>query len=132
MVQDDEVLWCVGFGGSSIAPFVTSSGQGTAPMLTGYAAAVQIAGGSALGSRAWPIAARVFGAGALLFVAAVAAMPESQHSAELALALPFAVAALGVMPFARGEAVRPRLRTLGVLAAAASLHVAAATSVSRS
>src|SRR5712692_9898369 len=84
LVQQDEVLWCVGFGGASVAPFVTSSGEGTAPMLAAYAAAVQIAGGSALGSRAWTIAARVFGAAATLFVAGIAVLPGAQHSAELA------------------------------------------------
>ncbi|MGZ6144117.1 MAG: DUF2339 domain-containing protein, partial [Myxococcales bacterium] len=129
LVQDDEPLWCVGFGGAAIAPFVTSTGQGTAPMLTAYAAAVLIAGGSALGSRAWTIAARVFAAAAALFVVAIAALPQSQHSAELALALPFAVCALGVLPFARA-AIRPRLRTLGLLAGGAAVNVAATSFVS--
>jgi len=124
LVHDDEPLWCVGFGGAAIAPFVTSTGQGTAPMLAAYAAAVLIAGGSALGSRAWVIASRVFGAAALLFVAAIAWLPKAQHSAELALALPFAVAALGVLPFARGAVVRPRLRTLGLLAGLAAIDLA--------
>ena len=122
LVQDDELLWCVGFGGAAIAPFVTSTGQGTAPMLAAYAAAVLIAGGSALGSRGWTIAARVFGAASLLFTGALMALPRSQHSAELALALPFAVAGLGVLPFAKGAAIRPRLRTLGILAAVAALN----------
>jgi hypothetical protein len=123
LVHDDEPLWCVGFGGAAIAPFVTSTGQGTAPMLAAYAAAVLIAAGSALGSRPWLIAARVFGASALLFVVGLEMLPRSQHSAELELALPFAVAALGVLPFAHGAVVRPRLRTLGVLAAAAAIRV---------
>src|SRR5438105_8369858 len=43
LLQEDELLWCVGFGGAAVAPFVTSSGQGTAPMLAAYAAAVLIA-----------------------------------------------------------------------------------------
>ncbi|MCA1827216.1 MAG: DUF2339 domain-containing protein [Myxococcales bacterium] len=125
LVHDDEPLWCVGFGGAAIAPFVTSTGQGTAPMLAAYAAAVLIAAGSALASRPWVIAARVFGAAALLFVGAIMVLPASQHSSELALALPFAVAALGVLPFAHGAAIRPRLRTLGLLAGAAALNLAA-------
>jgi len=131
LVQADELLWCVGFGGAAVAPFVTSSGQGTAPMLTAYAAAVLIAGGSALGSRQWSIAARVFGAASALFVGAIAVQPGAQHSAELALVLPFAVAALGVMPFAQGASIRPRLRTLGLLAGAAAVHVADSGSISR-
>ena len=129
--QHDEPLWCVGFGGAALAPFVTSTGEGTAPMLAAYAAAVLIAAGSALGSRAWPIAARVFGGAAALFVAALVALPASQHSVELALALPFAVGALGVIPFAEGAAIRPRLRMLGLLAGAAALNVAAGNSLSR-
>ena len=131
LLQDDEPLWCVGFGGAAIAPFVTSTGQGTAAMLSAYAAAVLIAGGSALGSRAWTIAAQVFGAAAALFVAAIATLPSAQHSAELALALPFAVSALGVLPFARGESIRPRLRTLGLLAGAAAVHLAFAQPISQ-
>jgi hypothetical protein len=131
LVQSDEPLWCVGFGGAAIAPFVTSTGHGTAPMLAAYAAAVLIAGGSALGSRAWPIAARVFGLAAALFVLALLSLPGIQHSAELSLALPFAVAALGVMPFAQGAAIRPRLRTLGLLAGAAAHQVATTGYVSR-
>src|SRR5205823_987868 len=124
LLEGDEALWCVGFGGAAIAPFVTSTGQGTAPMLAAYGTAVLIAGGSALASRPWMIAARVFGAGAALFTFAVMAMPAWQQSAELALALPFVVGAFGVLSFARGEMLRPRLRTLGILASAAALHLA--------
>ena len=126
LLQEDELLWCVGFGGAAVAPFVTSSGQGTAPMLAAYAAAVLIAGGSALGSRPWIIASRIYGAAAALFTVAIVALPERQHSAELAVGLPFAAAGLGVLPFAHGKVVRPRLRTLGLLAAAAALYAAAA------
>ena len=123
LVHEDEALWSVGFGGASLAPFVTSTGRGTAPMLTAYAAAVLIAGGSALGARAWRTASRLFGASALVFVAAIALLSRAQWSAQLALALPFAVAALGVLPFA-GREVRPRLRILGLLAGAAAIHLA--------
>ena len=123
LLEADEPLWCVGFGGAALAPFVTSTGQGTAPMLAAYAAAVLIAGGSALGSRPWGVAARVFGAAAALFTFAVLAMPLQQRSAELALALPFVAGAFGVVPFARGAILRPRLRTLGLLAAAAAIHL---------
>jgi hypothetical protein len=126
LVEGDEPLWCVGFGGATVAPFVTSSGQGTAPMLAAYGAAVLIAAGSALGSRPWGVAARIFGAGAALFTVALLAMPLHQHSAELALALPFVTGAFGVVPFARGAILRPRLRTLGLLAAAAALHLVTA------
>src|SRR5438445_729546 len=46
LTEADEPLWCVGFGGAAVAPFVTSTGQGTAPMLAAYAAAVLVAAGS--------------------------------------------------------------------------------------
>jgi hypothetical protein len=128
LLEGDEPLWCVGFGGAAIAPFVTSTGQGTAPMLAAYAAAVLIAGGSALGSRPWTMAARVFAAAAALFTFAVLAMPLQQRSAELALALPFVAGTFGVVPFARGAVLRPRLRTLGLLAAAAAVHLIAVAS----
>jgi hypothetical protein len=94
-------------------------------MLFAYAAAVLIAGGAALGSRAWSVAAVVFGAAAALFVVATLALPQAQHSAELALALPFVVAVAGVLPFAKGAAIRPRLRTLGILAGGVALFFAA-------
>ncbi|MGZ6123748.1 MAG: DUF2339 domain-containing protein, partial [Myxococcales bacterium] len=126
LVEGDEPLWCVGFGGAAVAPFVTSTGQGTAPMLAAYGAAVLIAGGSALGSRPWAVAARVFGAAAALFTFSVLAMPRHQGSAELALALPFVAGAFGVVPFARGAVLRPRLRTLGLLASAAALRLVTA------
>ncbi|HZR10524.1 MAG TPA: DUF2339 domain-containing protein [Myxococcales bacterium] len=124
LVEGDEPLWCVGFGGAAVAPFVTSTGQGTAPMLAAYGAAVLVAAGSALASRPWSVAAKIFGAGAVLFTVAVGAMPLQQHSAELAVALPFVAGAFGVLPFARGAILRPRLRTLGLLAAAAALRLA--------
>lgn len=127
LLEGDEPLWCVGFGGAAVAPFVTSTGHGTAPMLAAYGAAVLIAGGSALGSRRWTVAARVFGAAAALFTFAVLAMPLSQRSAELALALPFVAGAFGVVPFARGAFLRPRLRTLGLLAAAAAFRLVTAS-----
>ena len=124
LVEGDEPLWCVGFGGAAVAPFVTSTGQGTAPMLAAYGAAMLVAAGSALASRPWSVAAKIFGAGAVLFTVAVSAMPLGQHSAELALLLPFVAGGFGVLPFARGSFLRPRLRTLGLLAAAAALRLA--------
>jgi len=120
--ERDEPLWCIGFGGAALAPFVTSTGAGTAPMLAGYAAAVLVAGGSALGARPWRIGSRVFGAAAALFTFALAWMPEAQHGPWFALALPVTVAAAAALPFAQGDTLRPRLRTLGLLAAVASLR----------
>ena len=123
--EGDEALWCIGFGGAALAPFVTSTGEGTAPMLAAYATAVLVAGGSASGARAWRVGARVFGIAATLFVIALAQMPVSQHGPLLALALPFIVALGGALPFARGDTLRPRLRTLGLLGAFAAVRLAA-------
>jgi Predicted membrane protein (DUF2339) len=119
-VENDEPLWCVGFGGAAIAPFVTSTGHGTAPMLAGYATVVLVAGGSALGSRRWSVGARVFALSAVAFTLALLAMPRAQHGALFALALPLVVAGAGVLPFTQGPALRSRLRTMGALAAFAS------------
>src|SRR6267378_4041333 len=82
LIEADEPLWCVGFGGACIAPFVTSTGQGTAPM------------------------------------------PASQNAPLFALGLPLVVAGFAVLPFARGQVLRPRLRTMGLLAAGAAFRLA--------
>src|SRR5712664_1613900 len=124
LIEADEPLWCVGFGGASVAPFVCSTGQGTAPMLAAYAAGVLVAAGSGLGSRPWFVAGRVFAAGAALFTAALAVMPASQHAPLLALGLPLVVSGFAVLPFARGEVLRPRLRTMGILTGLAALRLA--------
>jgi hypothetical protein len=123
--ERDEPLWCIGFGGAALAPFVTSTGQGTAPMLAGYAAAVLVAGGSALGAREWRIGGRVFGAAAALFVLALGILPVVQHGPWLALALPFVAAIGGTLPFAQGDTLRPRLRTLGLLGVLAAFRCVA-------
>jgi hypothetical protein len=93
-------------------------------MLAAYAAAVLVAGGSGLGSRRWFVAGRVFAAGAALFTVVLLAMPPSQNGPVLALGLPLVVAGFGVLPFAHGEVLRPRLRTMGLLAALAALRLA--------
>src|SRR3989440_3023102 len=126
LTEADEPLWCVGFGGAAVAPFVTSTGQGTAPMLAAYAAAVLVAAGSGLGSRPWFIAGRIFAAGAALFTVALLCMPASQNAPLLALGLPLVAAGFAVLPFARGEVLRPRLRTMGLLAGGAALRLAVA------
>jgi len=123
--EDDEPLWCVGFGGAAFAPFTTSAGEGTALLLATYAFAVLIAAGSALGSRRWRVAGGVFAAANALFTLALSALPVAQHGPLLAMALPLGVAAIAVFPFAHGPVLRPRLRTLGLLSAAASLAYAA-------
>ena len=124
LLDEDEPLWCVGFGGAAVAPFVTSTGQGTAPILAGYAAVVLVLGGFALGARPWPVAAKVFGAACVLFTGALLAMPEAQSAQGYALALDLLVAGSIVFFSPTGEVLRPRLRTLGLLAAISAHFVA--------
>jgi hypothetical protein len=128
--ENDEPLWCAGFGGAAIAPFVASPDEGSAALLGAYGLIVMLAACYALAGRAWPIASRVFAAVTALFVGALMAMPEREAGPLLAIALPLVVAVGGVLPFVgRRGATRHRghLRTLGVFAAAAALRAAFAT-----
>jgi hypothetical protein len=92
-------------------------------MLAAYGAAVLVAAGSGLASRRWFVAGRIFAAGAALYVVALLMSPEAQNASLMALGLPLVVAGFGVLPFSRGELLRPRLRTLGLLTGAASIHL---------
>jgi hypothetical protein len=47
-------------------------------------------------------------------------MPAAQNAPLLAVGFPLVIAGFGVLPFARGETLRPRLRTMGLLAAIAA------------
>ncbi len=100
--ENDEPLWCVGFGGAAIAPFVASPEEGSATLLAAYGLIVMLAGYYALVGRAWPIASRVFAAVTALFVGALMAMPERDGGPLLAIGLPLAIALGGVLPFAAG------------------------------
>jgi len=92
-------------------------------MLAAYGAAVLVAGGTGLASRSWSIAGGIYAAGAALFAAALLVLPEAQNGPLFALALPLVAAGFGVLPFARGPVLRPRLRGLGFLAGLASLRL---------
>lgn len=120
--EDDEPLWCVGFGGAAIAPFVTSTSGGSAPLLAAYGAIVLLSGCWALQRRAWWVAERVLGLGVGLYVAALASMPERDWGPLLALALPIAIAIIAVILLAPTERARTRLRAMGVLMAAAAVR----------
>ena len=122
--QGDEPLWCAGFGGAAIAPFVTSNGGGQASLLAAYGAVVLVGGGYALASRPWRIAGRILLIAAALFTGALTLMPERELGPVLALALPLVVCVAGVLPFADRSLLRARLRGLGVLALAAAARVA--------
>lgn len=122
--DDDEPLWCVAFGGASIAPFVTSDGRGSEYALLAYGALILLPACFAMSRRDWPIAWRVFYAASALFTLAGAGMTPDERLAAFAVsfAFPFVIAAAGVVPFAPETRKRAALRWLAVLAFLASLH----------
>jgi hypothetical protein len=122
-VEDEQPLWCVGFGGVAAAPFITSPNGDNAVLLAAYGTMIGVLGGYALGARTWRVAERVFIAGLAAFVVALVATPTPRGPA-LAAWLPLIVAAAGVLPFAGPDLVRARLRPLGVFSAGAALFVA--------
>lgn len=122
--EGDEPLWCAGFGGAAIAPFVTSNGGGHASLLAAYGAVVLVAGGYALASRPWRVAGRILLLAAALFTGVLMTMPERELGPVFALALPLVVCVAGVFPFADRELLRGRLRWLALFALAAAARMA--------
>ncbi len=128
--ENDEPLWCVGFGGAAIAPFVANPDDVSALLVASYGVIVMLSACYALAGREWPVAARVFAAVTALFVGALMAMPERDAGPLYAIALPLIVAVGGLLPSVRSQqsAVgRGHLRVLGAFAAAASLRAAFGT-----
>ena len=125
--ENDEPLWCVGFGGATLAPFVTSSGRGNVYALAAYSTMLLLAGCFAIGRRIWPVAWRTFYVvSAWLIIAGAAAATSRGTTAFLtAFAVPFVVAAGGVLPFAPPSIKRGVLRWFAILAIVASLAVGA-------
>jgi hypothetical protein len=115
--EKDEPLWCVAFGGAAIAPFVTSSDEGSFFALVGYGAFLLFAASFAISHREWPVGWRVFYAVAALYAGVAAAMSTDHGLAEFsaAFALPLAVAIAGVLPFAPLTRKRAALRWLAIL-----------------
>ncbi len=123
--ENDEPLWCVGFGGAALAPFVTSDGHGNVFVLAAYAVVVLLPACFAISHRDWPIGWRVFYLASALFAITTAAQA---HIAGMwgdltALALPFVIALGGVIPFAPATRKRGALRWLALLAVGGSLAV---------
>jgi hypothetical protein len=116
--EGDEPLWCVGFGGAALAPFVTSDGHGSVYALVLYAAVVLLAACFAISHREWPVAWRVFYAGAALFVLGAESLARAVGTTAIltTFALPFVVGVAGVLPFAPQSRKRGVLRWLAVLA----------------
>lgn len=120
--EGDEPLWCVGFGGAAIAPFVTADGHGSVYALVLYGAVVLLAACFAMNHREWPIAWRVFYAAAALFVVGAASLARTVGTPAVlvVIGLPFVAAAAGVLPFAPQSRKRGALRWLAVLAVLAT------------
>jgi len=117
--EADEPLWCVGFGGAALAPFVTSNGHGSLYALTAYATLVLLSGCFSINRREWPIAWRVFYLASALFAVAIAWEARNIGTAYflLALAFPLVVAVAGVVPLAVPSRKRGAIRWLALLAA---------------
>jgi hypothetical protein len=117
--EGDEPLWCVGFGGAAVAPFVTSNGHGSLYALLAYATLVLLSGCFSINKREWPIAWRIFYLASALFV--VAAAWEARNTGAtrfvLALAFPLVIAVIGVAPLAVPSRKRGAIRWLSLLAA---------------
>ena len=123
-VENDEPLWCVGFGGAAIAPFVTSDGSDRVYALLIYGLITLLPACFAISQRAWPVAWRVFYAASALFSLSAAEVGYRTTTAAMlcAFAVPFVIAAAGGVPFAPEERKRAALRWLALLGALASIR----------
>lgn len=122
--ENDEPLWCVGFGGAALAPFVTSNGSGTVYALLVYGVAILLPACFAISKRDWPIAWRVFYAVTALFglVGADLGYRAGIVASLCAFAFPFVIITGGIVPFAPETRKRAALRWLGLIAAFASFR----------
>ena len=66
----DEPLYCVGLGGALAAPFVASTGGGSAGMLAGYGWVVIARGLAAISTLSWRIAIVIIAAGCTVYATA--------------------------------------------------------------
>lgn len=123
-VENDEPLWCVGFGGAAIAPFVTSDGTGKFYALLVYGAVTLLPACFAISQRHWPVAWRVFYAASALLALSIADLGYRTGTMAMlcAFAFPFVIATAGIVPFAPENRKRAALRWLGALAALASIR----------
>ena len=126
--EHDEPLWCVGFSGAALAPFVTSSGRANLALLAAYGVAVLASAGYAMNARRWLVAGRLFLLAGAVYTAALATGFERDFGPLLGMAFPLAVAIVGVAPWTGGWSRRERLRALGVLAALAAIRTGLGTS----
>ncbi|MGH7637722.1 MAG: DUF2339 domain-containing protein [Gemmatimonadaceae bacterium] len=125
--ENDEPLWCVGFSGAAVAPFVTANGRADLLLLASYGVAVLASAGYAMNARRWIVAGRLFLLAAAAYTAALATGFERDFGPLLATAFPLAVALAGVIPWSAGWSRRERLRAVGVLAALAAIRTGLGT-----
>ena len=124
-MEDDEPLWCVGFGGAAIAPFATSDGSGNLYSLLVYGLVVLLPACFAISHKHWPVAWRVFYLVSALFSLVAADMAFSSNTPRFiaAFAFPFVVAAAGIVPFAPDSRKRAALRWQAILGAVTTFAV---------
>ncbi|MFL5605995.1 MAG: DUF2339 domain-containing protein [Gemmatimonadaceae bacterium] len=102
--DESEFLFCVAMAGALSAPFVTSYGHGTAPVLLAYGAVVLVGALRAIRDARWWRAFAVLSAGALLYVFAAATMPMiAAWYAPFAIVLFGGACALGALLLAPSE-----------------------------
>ena len=121
----EEPLFCVGLGGALLAPFVTSTGGGSAAVLAGYGWIVIAGAIAAIATRRWHFAIAITGVGCFVYAAAAEGLlgtaspwPERAVPVLFTLACAWAALAWGV------SAVRARL-ALGFLLVGAGALLAA-------
>jgi hypothetical protein len=102
--DENEFLFAVAVGGALAAPFVTSDGGGTAPMLLAYGAVVLVGSLRAPRDPAWRRAFAVLVGGAAVYALAAAGMPVGPRWIDAHLVTLFAGAcALGALAVAQVE-----------------------------
>lgn len=74
--ENDQTLFNIGFGGALLAPFVTSTGGGSAILLLSYGFVVLLAGIASLAQREWTQSPLVATAGVGMYAAAGASMVD--------------------------------------------------------
>lgn len=125
--ENDEPLWCVGFSGAAIAPFVTANGRANLLLLAAYGVAVLASAGYAMNARRWIVAGRLFLLAAAAYTGVLATGFERDFGPLLGMAFPLAVAVVGVIPWSTGWSRRERLRAVGVMAVLAAIRTGLGT-----
>jgi hypothetical protein len=101
--DESEFLFCVAVAGALSAPFVTSDGTGTAPVLLAYGAIVLVGALRAIRDARWWRGFAVLSAGALVYAFAAATMPI-----VAAWYAPFAIVLFGAACAGGALALAPR------------------------